>query len=179
MLVDDYIPNINTSRYKGYERLCGMMYKELVNAVRIHKAQGSMSDVGVTMNPMAVKLSILQDQSQALVEQSNPLQNIKEHRSFTHVGQGGRSALTMVKNTRGFTEHDVGVISESSPDSAKVGIRAYLSADPTFTSIRGTTRPFNEKTDNVTNAFSDTTLLSPSWSKDDAKRINKYGPLCE
>ena len=167
LLVDDHIPDINGARYKGYERLCGMMYHQLINAMRTHRSHGSMSNVGVTMNPQAVWLDIVQDQSIALVEESNPIHNLKEHESYTHAGSGGRSSVTMVKNTRGFTKNDLGVVSESTPDSQKVGIRAYLSANPNIKSLRGTTRLYDEATDGASSVISTSALLSPSITHDD------------
>ena len=172
LLINDNINNGKTARFKGYERMCGMMYKELVSAVRTHRAQSAMSNVEITINPNAVLLNILQDQSIALVEESNPIQNLKEHESFTHAGSGGRSAVTMMKEDRGFGEHDLGVVSEASPDSAKVGIRAYLTANPNFNSVRGTVNDFNEKTDGPANVLSTTAIISPCITHDDAKRVS-------
>lgn len=172
LLIDDHLPDYNSSRYKGYERLCGMMYHQLVNAMRAHRAQGSMTNVGVTMNPKAVWLDILQDPTVSIVEQSNPIHNLKEHEAFTHSGAGGRSTVTMTKDTRGFGIHDVGVVSESTPDSSKVGIRAYLTANPNITSIRGTTKSYDPKTDGPSSAISTSALLSPCVTHDDAKRVN-------
>ena len=171
LLVDDFIPDTNNTRYKGYERLCGIMYRELVNAVRTHRSQGVMTNVGVTMNPRAVQLSILRDQTIGLVEESNPIQNIKEKESFTHSGSGGRNTQTMVKNTRGFTEKDLGVISEATPDSGKVGVRAYLTPNANITSIRGTTREFDPSKDGPASAISSTSLLSPACTHDAAARV--------
>ena len=167
LLIDDHIPDINTSRYKGYERICGMMYHQLINAMRAHRSQGSMSNVGVSINPYAVWLDIVQDQSMALVEESNPIHNLKEHESYTHAGAGGRSAVTMVKNTRGFSEHDLGIVSESTPDSQKVGIRAYLSPNPNIVSLRGTTRAYDEAVDGPSSVISTSALISPSIVHDD------------
>ena len=172
LLIDDFVPDVSSARYKGYERLAGMMYKEMVNAMRTYRAQGSMTNIGVTMNPNAVWLSVLNDPTVTIVEGSNPIHNLKEHESFTHAGQGGRSAVTMVKDTRGFSQHDLGVVSESTPDSGKVGIRAYLTANPNITSMRGVTRPYDEKTDGPSSLLSTSALLSPGVTHDDAKRLN-------
>ena len=166
VLVDDHMPDTNNVRYKGYERMCGIMYRELVNAVRTHRAQGAMSNVGVTLNPKAVFLSILSDQTCGLVEESNPIQNIKEKESFTHVGSGGRNVVTMVKSTRGFTEKDLGVVSEAVPDSAKVGVRAYLTPNANIVSLRGETRAYDPKKDGASSVVSSSALLSPAITHD-------------
>jgi len=175
LLVDDFVHDLNAVRYKGYERLSGLLYHQLITAMRTHRAGGSMSNVGVTINPKSVWLDIIQDQSVSLVEESNPLHNLKEHESFTHGGAGGRSAETMVKETRAYNEKDLGVISESTPDSAKVGIRAYFTANPNFVNLRGVTREFNHEKDGATNALSSTTLAGVSLSHDDSKRVNYKG----
>jgi hypothetical protein len=126
-----------------------------------------MSNSGVSINPYAVWLDIVQDQSIVLVEESNPIHSLKELESFTHGGAGGRSALTMVKHTRGFNPEDLGVISEATPDSTKVGIRASLTYNPNFTSLLGETRSYNPETDGASNAISTSALLSSGITHDD------------
>jgi len=172
LLTNDYVPDLNSTRYKGYERLCGMMYHQLITAMRAHRSSGALSNVGVTINPNAVYLDILQDPTVSIVEESNPIHNLKEHEAFTHSGAGGRSSVTMTKDTRGFSEHDLGTVSEATPDSAKVGIRAYFSADPNITSLRGTTEKYDETKHGATNVISTSALLAPAITHDDGKRIN-------
>jgi hypothetical protein len=167
LLTTDYIPQENIVRYKGYERICGMVYAQLVNSIRTFRSKGAMSNSGVSMNPYAVWLDILQDQSIVLVEESNPIHNLKELESFTHSGAGGRSAVTMVKNTRGYRQEDLGVISEATVDSSKTALRASLTYNPLFTSLLGETREFNKDTDGASNAVSTSILLSAGATHDD------------
>lgn len=172
LLINDYIPDYNSVRYKGYERLCGIMYQELINAVRAHRSKGIMSDVGVTMKPSAVWLSIVQDQTIAIVEESNPIHNLKEQEAYTHSGSGGRSTITMVASTRGFDAKDLGVVSEASPDSSKVGVRAFLTPNANIINIRGMVKEFEYGKDGVSSVISSTALLSPGITKDDSKRTS-------
>lgn len=166
LLTNDYVPAVVNIRYKGYERIVGMVYHQMINAMRGYK-QNIASNAQVLMNPNAVWLDIVQDQTITIVEESNPLQNLKEKESVTHSGSGGRSSVTMVKNTRGFGLDDVGVISESSPDSAKVGVRVFMTANPNLTTVRGTTRKFDLTTDGPTNVLSTTAMISPAVTHDD------------
>ena len=172
MLVSDYIPDYTSVRYKGYERLCGMMYSEIINAMRAHRSQGALSNVGVTISPNAVYLKILQDPSITIVEESNPIHQLKEQAIFTHLGAGGRSAITMVAETRVYNDSDLGTISEATQDSAKVAISAYTTANPNFVDLRGTTRPYDSKTDGPASVVSSSALLAPMVTHDDAKRVN-------
>ena len=176
LLIDDHMPETNTVRYKGYERICGMLYRELVVAMREHRAKGSSSGLTFTLNPNAVLLSLQQDQTIGLVEESNPIHNLKEKESITHVGAGGRNADTMMKDARGFTKNDFGILSESTPDSGKVGIRAYLTPDADFSSIRGTTNTVDSSTEkNTVKCLSTSLLLSGAGNHDDGKRANFTG----
>lgn len=177
MLIDDFVPDINTTRYKGYERMAGMLYRQIIETVRTHRAQGVIANLGVAMNPQSVLLTILQDETGTLVEQSNPIHNLKEHESYTYSGSGGRKSVTMVKNTRGFTKHDLGIKSEAVPDSSKVGIRGSLSADPNFINMRGMTKVFDMDKDGPAKAVSTSCLNSPAATKNDAKRVRRIDSL--
>lgn len=172
LLINDHMPVIEDFRIKGYERLAGMVYTEMISSIRGYRVRGNVPNAEVTMNPSAVWLSILKDQSIVIVEESNPLHNLKEKESVTFSGAGGRSSRSMVKSTRAFKSNDVGIISEASPDSAKVGIRTFLTANPNFTDVRGLVREYDPATDGAANALSTTALISPAVTHDDAKRVN-------
>jgi hypothetical protein len=167
MLIDDWVPEFEQHRFKGYERFAGMAYAQIVQSLRAYRSRGNVTDAEVTMNPSAVWLDIMQDQSVTLIEDSNPIHNLKEQEAVTFSGAGGRSSLTMVKETRGFQKGDLGVISEATPDSGKVGIRTYMSANPNLTSLRGLTREFNDKTDGASSLISTSALLAPAANHDD------------
>lgn len=167
LLINDYTPQTTQARFKGYERLAGMVYHQLINSIRGYKSRGSLPNAEVVMNPTSVWLDILQDQTIAIVEELNPIQNLKEKEAVTFSGAGGRSTQSMVKSTRGFSNSDIGTISESSPDSAKVGIRTYMSPDPNLINLRGITRPFDKTKDGATKILSTSALLSPAINHDD------------
>ena len=156
---------------KGYERFSGFIYTRVLEAIREHRNLPSPSRGGLSMRENAVYGDILMDTAVRLVEDSNPIHNLKEHEAVTFTGQGGRTAQTMVAKSRLYHKNDVGTISESTPDSSKVGIRTYMSPGAKLTSVRGDTARYNPKTDSFTNAVSTTALLSPSANNMDPKRV--------
>lgn len=159
-------------RYRGYERMSGTVYAELNKAVkRFNSATGSAA-VQIQMDPSAVWKKICQDPTVMVVEDSNPLANIREQESMTYRGDGGRSTTSMVARTRIYGQADVGVISESTVDSGDVGVIAYTVPDANFSSMRGTTRPFDPTTDGPARQLSTCALLGVATTNDDTKRIN-------
>ncbi len=159
-------------RYRGYERMAGTVYAELNKAVkRFNGATGSAA-VQVVMDPSAVWKKICQDPTVMVVEDSNPMANIREQESMTYRGDGGRSTTSMVARTRVYGQADVGVVSESTVDSGDVGVIAYVVPDPNFDSLRGTTRPFDPTTDGPARQLSTCALLGVATTNDDTKRIN-------
>jgi len=173
LLVTDEVPRVEPMRIKGYERISGMVYKEIITSMRGLRNRGNSPDAEVSMNPNAIWLSILQDESVALVEDSTPIHNLKEKEAVTSVGQGGRSSRTMTREARGFTENDLGVISEASPDSSKVGVRTFTSADPNIVDLYGRTRPYDPKVDGSSaKHLSTSALLLPAANHNAAKRLN-------
>ena len=167
LLIDDWVPEQEEYRYKGYERMSGMVYNQIVNSVRGFRSKGNQPEAEFSLNPMSVWLDIIQDPSISLIEESNPIHNLKEKESVTFSGQGGRSSVTMVKDTRGFQEGDIGIISEATPDGGKVGIRTYTTADPNIINLRGKSRPFNSETDGNSGLISTSALLAPGSIHDD------------
>lgn len=140
LLMIDWHPDetdLSAMRIKGYERMAGAVYTELLKGVRRYRSRGVGTAAKVDINPEAVWMNIVQDTSKSQVEESNPIQNLKEKELVTFMGSGGRSARSMVKHTRAFHKNDMGVISESSVDSGAVGVNAYLSANPQFKNLRG------------------------------------------
>lgn len=159
-------------RIRGYERMAGAVYGEMVKAVRGYRSRPNSPNSKVEMNPQAVWLTIMQDPSISLVEDINPIQNLKEQEVVTFTGTGGRSTRSMVKRSRVYTDSDVGVISEATVDSSNVGIISYLTADPNLSSLRGTTRRFDKEKDGTARALSTSALISPCADRDDPKRVN-------
>ena len=173
LLTDDHPQenDLNYQRIRGYERMTGAVYQELVRAARGYAMNPNTRKAKFEMNPEAVWYNILGDPSINLSKGNNPVSQLRENEDVTFSGVGGRSTRSMVERTRHYHHSDLGVISEATVDSGKVGSTIYLSADPNFTSVRGTTRPRTDA-DGPANYFSTSTLLSPSSDRDDIKRVN-------
>ena len=170
MLCDDQHPDSQDTRYmriKGYERFAGAVYAELVRSVRIHNGRPGKHRYGIELNPYAVWIGIQQDPAKDQVSEINPIQNLKETEAVTYSGTGGRGSRSMVKHTRIYHENDMGVISESTVDSSDVAINVFTSADPQFTSLRGTSKPYDPDKQGLTPLLSTSALVSPGSTNDD------------
>jgi len=154
-------------RIKGYERFAGAMYTEIVNSVREHRSRVSRSNYPIDLHPYAVWKRITQDPSIGLVNDINPIQNLKEAEAVTYGGVGGRNSRSMTRDTREFHPSDMGVISESTSDSSDVGINTYTSANPNFTSVRGATKRFDMKDPKASSLLSTSALISVGSDRDD------------
>ena len=175
LLESDWSPSetdMEHMRIKGYERMAGQVYAELSKAVRAQRARGGIAKAKVDMHPDAVWISIQQDPAVKMVEESNPVHNVREREEVTFSGVGGRSERSMVGRTRVFHPNDMGVISESTKDSAQVAITTFTTADPTLVDVRGVTRRFDPTTDGISSVMSSPALLSPGADRDDPKRVN-------
>ena len=175
LLETDWSPaetDMEYMRIKGYERFAGAVYSELVKAVRTQRSRGSAANAKIDMHPDAVWIGVQLDPVKKAVEESNPVHNVREREEVTFSGVGGRSARSMVGSTRVFHPNDMGVISESTKDSADVAITTFTTADPTITDVRGMTRRFDPKKDGIASVMSSPALLSPAADRDDPKRVN-------
>lgn len=175
LLETDWSPaetDMQYMRIKGYERLSGAVYGELVKAIRQQRARGSAANAKIDMHPDAVWIGVQLDPVKKAVEESNPVHNVREREEVTFSGVGGRSARSMVGRTRVFHPNDMGVISESTKDSADVAITTFTTADPTLLNVRGMTRRFDPDKDGITSVMSSPALLSPGADRDDPKRVN-------
>lgn len=171
MLVDDAVPKTITTRYRGYERFAGFVYAQMVNSVRQYRSKGNTPSTGITINPRAVSMDILQDETVTIIEDSNPIHSIKEMEAFTHSGKGGRASVTMVKETRGYDESDLGTISQDAPDSATVGINAYFSPNALLQNLYGMTETGDPEVHGTSTFVSTAALLAPYSDRDDSKRV--------
>jgi hypothetical protein len=170
LLLTDRHPDALDMRYmriKGYERLAGAVYAELVQAVREHKGRRDKRFKPVELHPHAVWKRVVQDPSVSLVSEINPIKNLKEMEAVTFSGTGGRNSRSMTKQTRAYHPNDMGVISESTVDNSDVSINTYLSADPKFNSIRGTADPYVIGESGITSLISTTALVSVGSDRDD------------
>lgn len=159
-------------RIKGYERLAGAIYTELVQSVRAHNGRMGKANVAVEMNPYAVWKRVSEDPAKNQVSEINPIEALKEMEAVTFAGTGGRSKRSMTKHTREYHKNDMGVISESTVDSTDVAVNIFTSADPQFTSLRGMNKPYVIGETGATALLSTSALLAPGSDKDDPKRVN-------
>ena len=162
-------------RIKGYERLAGAVYSELVQSIRAHGSSSGRAKNPLQMKPYAVWQRVVQDPSMSMVSDINPINNLKEMEAVTYSGTGGRSSRSMVKGTREYHVSDTGVISESTPDSSTVGVNIFTSADPQFKSLRGTKRDNGAFKLTPTSILSTSALISPGSDHDNPMRVNFVG----
>lgn len=155
---------------KGYSRMVEMVYRELMTGVRDYRNESARKRNTMSINPNAVKLAIIQDEAVALIEESNPIHNMKEKERVTFNGSGGRSAQTLMGRNRLFHEHDLGFAGEGTTDNGKTGTIFYTSADPNYTSLYGTIRKVDEKKDGDAPYITSTSLVLPFATYDDGKR---------
>lgn len=170
LLLDDKHPEEFDTKYmriKGYERIPGAVYRQLVGAVRQHNGQLGKANKPIELNPYAVWKYVTEDPTKVQVSEMNPIQALKETEAVTYSGTGGRSSRAMVKRTRAYHRSSMGTISESTVDSSDVGINIYLTANPQFTSVRGVSREFNFEKQGATSLISTSAMLAPGSDKDD------------
>lgn len=176
ILVDDnYIdPNDVTGMcFKGYERVAGMVYKELLMGLREHENRSFYSKSKITINPYRILTKINEDSTTVLVDDLNPIAFLKQSEDTTYLGENGRSKESMARGTRSTHVSERGIISEAGKDSGDVGITAYLSAIPKINSLRGDVGHFDFKNeeDSWGSVLSTSALIAPFATTDDVKRL--------
>ncbi len=177
LLLDDKHPEELDTKYmrvKGYERVPGAVYRQLVGAIRQHNAQLGKASKQVILNPYSVWKYITEDPTKVQISEMNPIQALKESEAVTFSGAGGRSSRSMVKKTRAYHKNSMGTISESTVDASDVGINIYTSANPQFSTLRGMSRDFDFAKQGATSLLSTSGMLAPSSDKDDPKRVKLY-----
>jgi len=175
LLVDDSYVNPNNileMSIKGYERIAGMLYSELVTSIKEHENKSYFSKSKITMNPYTVINKLNEDSSTVLVDDLNPMAALKQAEDVTYLGHNGRSALSMSRDTRAMHESEIGIISEATKDSSDVGISAYMTAAPMISNTRGILDKFNIEEDGISGVLSTNGLLMPFTINDDIKRAN-------
>lgn len=175
LLLTDRHPDAADMRYmriKGYERLAGAAYTEMVQAIREQKGKTNKAKAAVELHPYAVWKRVVQDPSVNMVSDINPIENLKQMEAVTYSGVGGRNSRSITKSVRAYHPTDMGVISEATVDSSDVSINTYTSADPQFVSLYGITKPYVIGKTGHTALLSTSALISPGSDKDDARRVN-------
>lgn len=159
-------------RDKGYERFAGLLYFELIKAARGYAIKPANANASLDLNPEAVWMSILQDQTVMPTEESNPIHSLKEKEVVIFSGSGGRTGRSMTANSRIFHENCVGVVSEATVDSGDVGTITYLTSDPNYDSLRGTSRRIRETKGKGAKLVSTSMMLAPGADMDSPQRVN-------
>ena len=154
-------------RDKGYERLSGMLYFEMIKAVRGYAIKPANANASLDLNPEAVWMTILKDQTVMPIEESNPVHSLKEKEVVVYAGGGGRTARSMTEKARMYHENGMGVVSEATVDSGDVATITYLSADPNYTSLRGVTRRIKDTEGITAKLVSTSMMLAPAADEDD------------
>lgn len=175
LLTDDFcLPDgdARNLRDKGYERMAGAVYTELVQAIRLHNSKLAKSTQAIEMSPYAVWNRIVQDPAKSQVSEINPIMSLKEIEAVTYSGTDGRNRRSMTKKTRKYNKYEMGVTSESTVDNSDVGINFQVTANPQYKSIRGTINPLNYKQAGPASLLSTSSLLAPGSDHDDPKRVN-------
>ncbi len=178
LLDDSHLDELDPKgmRIKGYERVSGAIYNEMVQAVRTHEASLGKSNLKLNLNPFAIMKRVTQDPAKSQVAEINPIESLKQIEAVTFAGEGGRSKQSMTKRTRAYHKNNVGVISESTVDSSDVGINVYTSANPNIDNMMGVVTPTEISAEpGLGRVLSTSALLTPSAIKDDAKRVNFIG----
>ncbi len=169
LCTDDYPDELDPKymRIKGYERLSGAVYTELVQAIRTHSGKLGKKNQKIELNPYAIWRRISEDPSKGQISEINPVKALKEMEAVTYAGSGGRNKRSMTASTRSYHKNDMGTISESTVDSSDVAINIFTSADPRFKSLRGTSHDYDFKRDGATSLMSTSALLAPGSNRDD------------
>ena len=108
------------------------------------------------------------DSSTQTVETINPIHDIKSKSQLTYSGSGGRTSRAFVLGDRVFPKDGVGILSEASPDSGKVGLTSYLTANPLIKNLRGVYNPIEgEEKLHPSQMLSVVANLMPGVTQDD------------
>ena len=174
LLTNDEFPEVNDTTYmrdRGYERVSGIIFSEMVTAMRKYRAKPVNKKNVFELHPDAVWYSILQDQSVIITEESNPVHACKEQEIVVYRGAGGRSSLTMTAKDRKFHKNSIGVTSEATVDNSETGTVVYTSYNPNYTSVRGLSKPvdISKGVENPAQILSTTAMLNPSVENEDRK----------
>lgn len=177
IMLSDYHSNESSSvslhRFRLYERFNGMVYNEIFRELANHR-NNPTTKKAFSINPEAVFQKIVQDATVSPNDVTNPVHEVKQRANFSFTGSGGRDAKSFVLKDRIYPKDGLGVISDSVPDSGKVGITAYLSSSPNIDDIHGIPKPYTPG-DKLEPAqiLSIGSMTLPGGTADDGKR-NSY-----
>lgn len=155
-------------RFRSYERFPAIIYNEIARSVAAYKSdrtRGKKLDV----NPHAVYQKIASDPARISVDTINPIHEIKDITKGSYAGIGGRTSRSFVVNDRTYSPDSVGVISEATPDSGKVGMIFNTVMDPNIVDLYGKTIPHdpNDTVEGGAKLMSVVGNLLPGLAQDD------------
>jgi len=173
LTTDDYKqPNdIEGVHIRGYTRIAGMVYKELVMAMKDQKNKSNFGKSKLVVNPYSVLARINEDSTTVIMDDLNPIAALKQTEDVTALGLGGRGKESMSKETRIMHPSEIGIMSEGGKDSGDVGISAYTSANPKFDSTLGLAGKLDFAKDGWASILSTSAMIAPFGISDDVKRL--------
>ena len=171
MLLDDNFNSNEGVILKGYERLSGMVYSELVGSIRTTVNKSHFSKSKVEINPYGVLKRVMGDSTVVLQDDLNPIAELKQEYDVTYLGANGRSEETMSESTRSISVSEIGVTSEATKDSGAVGISSYMVANPKLSNSLGMIDQYDIDKDGWSSTVSNSAMLSPFGLHDDPKRL--------
>ena len=158
-------------RIRGYEQFNAILYNEMSREFAGYQARRGKANT-FSINANAVYLRIIQNESTMPAEAANPMEDIKIYSNITYGGIGGRTGESFVTVDRRYSADDVGVLSEATADSGKVGMNAMLSFDPTIKNTMGVIETKDPKELKPSNIISASAALMPYAVQDDCNRLN-------
>ena len=159
--------SVRNHRMRGYERFNAVLYNVVARGLATFKNQ--RGNPTFSINPQQVYMEIVSDQSVAIVEQINPIHEIKDQVNVTYTGSGGRTAQSFVVRDRTYPDDGIGVLSECTPDSGKVAISAFMSLNPVIKNNLGmyAVENINPADLEPGQYLSPTSMLMPGATNDD------------
>lgn len=132
-------------RIRGFEQYNAIIYNEMSRQFAAYQSKRGQAN-SFSINPDAIFLRIISNESMVASEGTNPLQCTRESSYMTYSGIGGRSADSFVLRDRAYADDDIGIISEATVDNTKVSINAMLSMNSGVKDTLGTleAKPLDE-----------------------------------
>ena len=163
---------LSMHRFRRFERFNGMVYNKIFRGLANYRNAPNQRS-GFSINPESVFLEVVQDATITPNDTINPVHEAKQNANFTFTGSGGRIARSFTPKDIVYPQDGIGVISESVPDSGKVGITSYLSASPRIDDIHGLATPYTPGDAlEPPQILSIGSMLMPGGTSDDGKRNN-------
>lgn len=155
-------------RFRSFERFVSMVHNEIARSIATYDSDRTRNKT-LNVNPKAVYQKIYADPAKTLVDTLNPIHEIKDVTKGSYAGIGGRTGRSFVINDRTYSPDSVGVISEATPDSGKVGMIFSTVMDPNIIDLYGRTIP-HEEGEKITSAAKMMSVvgnLLPGLAQDD------------